>query len=60
MPGEDTLRVWSLAGGEPECVATLSHGAKVMGTAISRHGGFVASAGAKKLIVWRAAAAQKR
>ena len=52
------MRVWSLAGEQPECIATLTHGSKVQGIAISRKGGFIASVGTgdvKKVVVWRAA-----
>ena len=50
---EEGVRVWSLAG-DGECIATLAHGGVVKGLALSRRGGWVASAGGKRpLTVWK-------
>lgn len=55
--GDETVKLWSLKGssptGEPECVATVSHGANIKGVAISPNG-FIASAGGNVLAVWHA------
>ena len=55
--GDETIKVWCLKGrsanGDPECIATFSHGANVKGVGISKNG-FVASAGGNILAVWQA------
>jgi hypothetical protein len=53
--GQDrNVKLWSLWQGEPTCIATLPHGAGVLGLAITPQG-FIASAGgtSKKLLLWR-------
>ena len=58
--GDETLKIWDIECAEPECVATLSHGANVKGIAAARaagKGSYIASVGgeSKKLVIWRAA-----
>mmetsp|Transcript_53648 Transcript_53648/g.138697 ORF Transcript_53648/g.138697 Transcript_53648/m.138697 type:complete len:304 (+) Transcript_53648:1-912(+) len=51
--GQDkTLQIWDLSKfGQSAIIATLPHGANVIGLAVSRHG-MVVSASSKKLCVW--------
>ena len=46
------VKVWSLSDGG-ECVATLTHGAKVRGVSIAPSLAFIVSTGGKKLHIWR-------
>lgn len=50
---EDKLvHIWSL-GGAGECICTLHHAGAVRGVAVSPTGSFIASAGGKRLALWR-------
>ena len=49
---DKTIKFWSLAG-DGECICTLHHTGAVRGLALSPTGSFAASAGGKKVALWR-------